>query len=495
MINPRTPVIVGVGQALDHEHSAGEPCEPATLIARALRLAGEDSGAGEQLLRAADSVRCVPAIGWHYRNLPALLAEDLGVHPRETGQSAMIGGEGSQALVNDTARAIAAGELDIALLGGGEAGASLRAAQLAGRTLPWRTQRESMAPPRALAADRPGTNSVEVAMGLAPPVFMYALIEGALQAREGRGTDAHRERIAGLWSRFSQVAAENPHAWIAHAYTPAQIATPSPENRLVAAPYTKLMTANIQVNMASGLILASAAAATRAGVARDRWVFVHAGAQAQEEWHVSERQRLDSGVALGAAAYAALGHVGAGIEEVGHIDLYSCFPAAVEIAARELDLPLDDPRRPLTVTGGLTFAGGPGNNYSSHAIAALVGCLREDPDAYGMVTALGWYLTKHAVGIYSARPPGRPYASLAPDFVRPPARHARGDYAGPATLEAHTIAYRRDGAPEAAILSALTPAGERALVRSEDGELIAWLLAGEPAGRGVELGRDGRVVG
>jgi acetyl-CoA C-acetyltransferase len=493
-LDPRAPVIVGAGQVLHHDVSEEESGEPVVLIAEALRRAGEDSGRGERLLRHADSVRCVPVIGWPYRDAAALLAEDLGARPRETAQSAIIGGDGPQLLLNDTARAIAAGEVDVALIGGGEAVASLRAAQLAGRTPGWRRQPERVRPPRTLGRDRAPINEAEAAAGLGPPVFMYALIETAVRAAGGSSPETHLARIAGLWSRFSAVASRNPYAWIKRRYTPTQIATPTPENRLVSAPYTKLLTANIQVNMASGLIVASAEAARRAGVPKDRWVFIHAGAQAEDEWHVTERDRLAASPAINAVGRAALHHAGLGIDEIGHVDLYSCFPAAVEIAARELGLATDDPARPLTVTGGLTFAGGPGNNYSGHAIATLIQRLREDPAAYGLVTALGWYLTKHAVGIYSARPPRAAFTSLDPRPQRPPARHARTDYTGPATIEAYTVVYERDGSAEAAVISALTPDGERAVIRTPDREVIDAIIADDRTGWDISIGPSQRLI-
>jgi acetyl-CoA C-acetyltransferase len=179
-----------------------------------------------------------------------------------------------------------------------------------------------------------------------------------------------------------------------------------------------------------------------------------------------------------------------------HVDLYSCFPSAVQIAAGELGLPIDEPTRPLTVTGGLTFAGGPGNNYSAHAIATLVHRLRVDPDAYGLVTAMGWYVTKHAVGIYGTRPPKRPFASLHPVPDQSRTRRARTDYTGAATLEAYTVRYGREGEPEAAVISALTAEGDRTLLRTAHPEAVAALAASdeEQVGRTLELTADRRAV-
>jgi acetyl-CoA C-acetyltransferase len=493
-MDPRTPVIVGAGQALDRPARGRQPREPVALIVDALREAGKDSGTGQRLLVGADSVRCVPTIGWHYGDLGAMVAADLGAHPRQTVQSGLVGGDGPQRLINDTARAIATGELDVALLGGGEAGASLRAAQLQGTPLPWRRQDPDARPSRTLDPEREPLNEAEAGAGLAAPVCMYALIESAVRARQASPPDVHLLSIASLWSRFSSVAASNGHAWIKRSYSAAEIATPAPDNRLVCNPYTKLLTANVQVNMATGLILTSAQAARDAGVPKDRWVFIHAGAQAQDEWYVSERRELSASPAIRALGESARHHCGRAVDEIAYIDLYSCFPSAVQVAARELGLPISDPARQLTVTGGLTFAGGPGNNYTSHAVATLVGLLRADPDCWALTTAVGWYLTKHALGIYSGRPPRTPFASLDPRPQPPPARRALpgSAYCGRATLEAYTLAYDRQGRPEAAIVSALTPADERLLVSNSGAQVIAELLADDPLGAELIIdGQDG----
>ena len=491
-VDPTAPVIVGAGQLVVRDPSDPRPAEPVAMMAHALRLAAEDSGVGERLLRRADSVRCVPVIAWRYGDAGALVSQDLGVTPRETVASARIGGDGPQRLVNDTAQAIADGELDVALIAGAEAVAALRVAP----SPPWRSQADGIHATRVLDEDRPPLNETEAAARVELPVTTYALLESAVRAAEGDSPDRHLASIAGLWSRFSDVAAGNPHAWITRSVTAEEIATPSPDNRLVASPYTKLLTANMQVNLGAGLILCSARGAEAAGVPRDRWVFVHAGAQAHDEWHVSERASLAGSPAIRAVGRGALEHAQIGIEDVAHLDLYSCFPSAVQIAARELGLSIDDPARPLTVTGGLTFAGGPGNNHSAHAIARLVGRLRADPDAYGFVSAMGWYVTKHAVGVYSARPPRRPFASLRPVVGAAPARRALPDYAGAATLEAYTVLYARDGAPEAAVMSALTPDGDRTLLRTTDSDTVAALSrpAEEYVGRRIVIGADRLAV-
>jgi acetyl-CoA C-acetyltransferase len=488
-MDPRTPVIVGAGQ-LSHRHEpGGELRDPVSLAAEALRIAGEDSGTGDALLRRADSVRCVPSTSWQYRDQAALTGAAVGATPRETVQTTVFGGDGPQRLIGETAAAIAAGDVDVALLSGAESVATLLAEQREGRRPRWPEQPEGVAPTRTIGTDRQPVTDAEAAVGLLAPVNVYALIETALRAREGRGADEHLRRIAGLWARFSEVAAQNPHAWLREARSAEQIATPTAGNRIVSTPYLKLMTANIQVDQAAALIVCSAEAAQRAGVPRDRWVFPWASGYADEEWFVSERADMAASPALGAAAKSALAHAEIAVDDVAHVDLYSCFPVAVEVGAAELGIDLEGPARAPTLTGGLTFAGGPGNDYALHATATLVGRLRDDPSAFGLSTALGWYLTKHAASVFSATPPSRPFELIdaADTLDRPAPRDVAAGYEGTATVEAYTVPHGRDGTPEAAIVTAITPAGDRALARTENAETIGVLLDSDPLGSPVEI--------
>ncbi|MDI6101779.1 crotonase/enoyl-CoA hydratase family protein [Actinoplanes sp. NEAU-A12] len=477
-IDPRTPVIVGVGQVSDRSTDPAGG-DPVSLAARALRLAAEDSGAGPDLLREADLAGYVASVSWQYQDGAALLARMVGASPAETVQTTIFGGDGSLRLLNDVAAAIAEGRASIAVVGGAEAASTAAAAERAGRDLGWPTQPDGAEPTRVIGGDAPANNDPETAAGLVAPIYLYALIETAVRGRLGLSPQAHLERITRLWSAYSEVAAANPHAWQPTAYTPEELATPTSGNRMISAPYPKLLTANLQVNQGSGIIVCSAAAAQEAGIAQDRWVFVHAGAHATEEWYVTERADLATSPAIKAIGDAVLGHSGVTIDDVKHIDLYACFPSAVQIAALELGLPIDDPSRPLTVTGGLTFAGGPGNNYTSHAVANLVPLLRAEPESYGLATALGWYLTKHAATVLSARPPSTAFRDIDADprLPRPPARRALREHSGPAVLEACTVVYERDGSPGPAIVTAITPAGDRVVLRlpelSEMSELLA----------------------
>ncbi|NKY27463.1 acetyl-CoA acetyltransferase [Nocardia gamkensis] len=493
-MDPRTPVLVGAGQAV---HRPGEPGlpGPVELAAESLRRAGADSGVGDRLLRSADLIAAVAPVSRPYGDLGALVAADLGATPRRTVQSVRFGGDAPQRLLNTVAQAIADGRSDVALLTGSEAVYSGNAASRAGTAVDWPEQPEDVGPDEVIGSDRGPNSDMETAAGLWGPVYFYALMETALRHRLGSSEAAHRERIGALWSRLSEIAARNPYAWQPTAHAAADLVTPAPANRMVSTPYPKLMIANLTVDLGAGLILCSAAAADAAGVPRDRWVFPHAGATATDEWFVSERADMSRSPAIAAAGKAALGAAGIGIDDVAHIDLYSCFPVAVQIAAEELGLPIDDPSRPLSVTGGLTFAGGPGNNYTTHSIATLSGMLRADPGAYGLATALGWYSTKHGVGVYSGRPPERLFRAIEAEVPAARREPAPG-YTGPASVEAYTVAYRKGPAPdradepEAVVVSALTPEGTRILVRASDADTLAAFTAGDPLGADAEIAAD-----
>ncbi|WP_222847647.1 crotonase/enoyl-CoA hydratase family protein [Nocardioides dongxiaopingii] len=494
-LDPRTPVIVGVGQVVQRDPSAPWR-EPADLAAAAVQRAAEDSGTprAADLLASADSVYAVASASWQYRDLAAVVAARVGAEPSVTLQTARFGGDGGQLVINEAARAIGAGEAGVVLVLGAEAGASLARAQREGTTPAWTEQDAATRPTRSLGSEREANTELEGRVGLGAPVYNYALMESALRARDGSTKQAHQEKITRLWASLSEVAATNEHAWLPTSFTAEELATTGPDNRPVTSPYPKLLCANLQVDLASGTILTSVAAAERAGVPQEQWVFPHAGAAAHDEWFVSERATLAGSPAVRAVGAALAAHTGRAIADVEVVDLYSCFPAAVQIAAHELGLPVGDPARPLSVAGGLTFAGGPGNNYGGHAVAAVVARLRREPEAFALTTSLGWYATKHAAALLSATPPTVPFADLRPTVPIEPRRPAVGEWEGPAVVEACTVSHDRAGAPEWAILSAITADGSRGLVRVTDVDLVRRLESEDPLGWTVALAGEDLVV-
>jgi acetyl-CoA C-acetyltransferase len=519
-LDPRTPVVVGVGQVTVHPDPDTDPAnrpEPLELMVRALRAAAEDvdgaapggpAPAGNALIRRADSIRVVVPLGWRSVNPPLLVAQRLGLGtdgaplPGELMLSA-IGGNAPQAMMHDACRAISAGDLDVVMVTGAEAmytrAASRRDPGKAG--LSWASQPVEGTPePTMFGVDKAGATDLEMSRGVVLPINAYPLFENALRAANGWSLAEHVARIGDLWSRFSQVAATNPYAWIRSPRSPGEISTPSVDNRMVSFPYPKLCTANMQVDQGAGYIVCSVEAARAAGVPEDRWVFPLSGADGNDHWFISHRPELHRSPAIRLAGQAALELAGVGADDLGPIDLYSCFPCVVQMAAGELGLPVDDPARPLTMTGGLTFGGGPGNNYASHGIAQVVGALREAPGTVGMATGLGWYATKHSIGIYASRPPEHmgkePFAwrDVQPEVDALPQCRVDSEAAGPVRVETYTVAFGREGDPERGILACRTGDDSRAWANITDADTLGALCAEEGIGRRGTLAADGTLT-
>lgn len=477
-LDPRTPVIVGAGQLTRRPDDLETAAEPVDMMAEALRRAEADSG-GRGLLQRAGSIRVVDLLSWRYAEVGRLLGERLGAGPRETVLTT-TGGNSPQMLVNDTSLAVQRGDIDVALIVGAEAVYTRRRAREAGVRLAWTPLGEPV-PQRVLGDARQGSNDVEMARALTLPTQIYPVFESAVRAAAGESVAEHQAAISALWSRFSEVASRNPYAWTPSALTAEQVGTVTPANRMVGFPYTKVMNANIDTDQAAGLVLCSAEAARSAGVPEDRWVFPQSGADAHDHWWVSSRADLHSSPAVRLAGRAALSLAGTTADDLAHVDLYSCFPSAVQMGAGAIGLGLD---RDLTVTGGLSFAGGPGSNYTSHAIAAMVDRLRGDPGSMGLVTALGWYATKHAVGVYSTTPPPNGFRWRSPqdEVDALPARDFVGDHNGQVTVEAYTVMHQRDGQPSLGIVAGLLDDGRRTWANVHDPGLLATMVSDDPNG-------------
>ncbi len=471
MVDPRSPVIVGVGQ-VSQRVDAAEARSPIDLLTDAARLADADSTARSSVLDRVGVV-AIAAIGsWPYPDPGALLARKLGITPSTTALST-VGGNSPQLLVNEMAERIQRNQLDVALIGGAESMHTRWRARREPRVeLTWESGDD--APCEWVIGDgRPGASEYEAAHSALAPTMVYPLFETALRHANGRTIDEHQRHVSEIWARFAAVAADNPNAWSRTAFSPEEIRTVSPDNRMVCFPYPKRMCANIDVDQAAALILCSYEAAQSAGIPDDRMVFLHAAAETHDHYFFSERDTLTESPGIEVAVTDAIAAAGITLDAISRFDLYSCFPAAVQVATRSLGLADDDPR-PLTVTGGLGFAGGPVNNYPAHAIARMVEVLRADPAAYGCTTALGWYISKHATGIWSASPPEHGFrrvdsaASQARVDARP-RREPAGLIEGDVTLEATSVAFERDGSPSLGILTALDrrrPAGARQHPRS-----------------------------
>lgn len=493
----RRAVVIGVGQrsVRPGDEAVGalalpEASDPLALLEAVARAAAEDAGIGAGALSAVDSVGMVEALGWYPQNGPRLLADRLGIRPRHE-LSTGVGGESPLVLVNHVARAIERGEIDVALLGSTHTLRSLRLARSRGVHLDLPLGGEGR--PVALTESKPGSSPREGRYGLAFPSVVYPLFENALRARRGESLADHARRMGRLMEPLTRVAAANPHAWFPVERSAEELVKVTAENRMVAFPYPKYLNAIIDTDQAAAVLICSAEAAQRLGVAPERRVYWCGGGQAVESpWFPTERPDLSESPALRRAAGQALGEAGLSAAELSHLDLYSCFPIAVELACEALGIAEDDPRG-LTVTGGLPYAGGPGNGYSLHSLAAMAERVRARGGS-GLVTGNGWYLTKHSASVIAAEPRPAPPGDRALPEPEPAAPVEFAEEAeGEGVVETYTVMHGRTGEPERGVVVGRLGDGRRFLAElPPDRELLEAFEAREGVGR---RGRLSQVEG
>ncbi|MDD3445830.1 MAG: acetyl-CoA acetyltransferase, partial [Zavarzinia sp.] len=480
MSDETTAVLIGVGQITQKDVDPREARGPIEMMRDAARLAAKDAGIGDGGLARIDRLAVVRFMSGLFADPVADLAQMLGAHPADR-EHTPVGGNSPQMLVNETAEKIAKGEVKLALLTGVEVLSTITRAQKAGIDIPFGqiTLTEE---------DRNGSLPVELAHGLFPPVNVYPLFENALRAKRGRSLKAHLLKIGELFAPFTKVAAANPLSWFPIERTAEELATPTAKNRFVGYPYTKLVNAIMEVDQSAAVIMASVAEAKRLGVPKENWVYLHGCADAKDHWFVLERVNYHSSPAIRTVGRETFEMAGKTVADMRYFDIYSCFPSAVQIAKQELALPEVD-EIPLTVTGGLPYFGGPGNNYVMHSIAEMAKRLRADPGTYGLVTANGWYVTKHAAGIYSTEPPAKPFARKDPALYQAeidaePKPEIATETEGPATIETYTVVHGRDGAPYMGIVIGRLEDGRRFVANTPtDADVLDLMLDGEAIGR------------
>lgn len=484
-LDRNTPVLVGIGVADQRFDDPAQAQEAWRLMAAAVRRAAADAGS-EALLSEARHIS-VPRGVWGYSDPARLIAADIGAE-RATTALAEIGIL-QQSLFADACRRIQAGDIDVAIVAGGEAKYRALRAAITGAEAPETAQ--EAAPDITLKPEDEIWSSVESAAGLGMPVGFYAIMESSLRHALGESIDAHRDRLAQLYASFSEIARDNPHAWQREGMSAEAIRNPSPKNRMLAFPYTKYHNTQWNVDQAGALIFCSAGKAQALGIARDKWVFPLASTESNFMVNVSQRERLHESAGARLAGRRALELAGVGVDGLDLLEMYSCFPVAVEIYARELGIALD---RPLTVTGGMTFAGGPLNNYVLQSTCRMAELLREKPGSRGLVTSVSGMITKQGFGVWSTEPhpEGFQFADVTDEARResPPLPlvepgEGRGSIAG------YTVLFDGD-TPSRAIAVCDVAGGARTVVYSEDPELMQRMMEREFCGEAVTIDAQGR---
>ena len=497
MSDRHVPVIVGVAQIRRRPKLDGpsDPIEPVQMMADAVQQASQDAG-DHALFTEADYIGAVPTMSWAYENAPARLSQLLGANP-VISHEPEPGGSSPLVLLHHAAAAIAHGDAKLAVIAGAEAFHSQQQAVREGFSL------EHWTPPpdppidtvmRGLPAM---TSPLEMRHGIYLPADVFSLFENAQRARSGRSIEDHQAYLGRLMARFSAVAAGNPSAWFPEQRSAEDFSTVNAANRWINFPYPKLMNSIIMVDMAAALVVMSTEEADRRNIPRSRQVAFLAGASGSDPWTVSARSQYHSSPGCSAAAQGALEHAALPVADIDLFDLYSCFPSAVQFGMDSLGLAFDDPR-PMTVTGGLACFGGPGNNYCTHAIAAMVERLRAGDDKVGYVSGLSMAAAKHSASIFStdrqriaAADGAAPEIPLAvgndtnPEIVDAP------DSGG--IIETYTVSFNRENQPEASRMIVRLDDGRRTIACGEAlPEYFARLIENEGVGiRGwVSPGED-----
>jgi acetyl-CoA C-acetyltransferase len=486
-LDPRTPVLVGAAAVTQREEDPARAREPLELMIAALERAAEDAGS-RALLTRADSIRA-PSGFWKYADPCRLIADRLGASAARTLVAEI--GVLQTTLFGGAAEDIARGRADIVLVTGGEARhRALRAGKL-GVEAP-ETVQGHVTPDAVLRPAGAIFTELEASSGLVMPVSQFAMIENALRAAQGRSIEEHQRAVAALWAGMSEVAAGNPNAWRGEAVSAESIRSAGPGNPMQAFPYAKRHISQWNVDQAAGLVFTSVETARSLGIPRERWVFPLAVADSNHMLPLSERPEPHRSHGFALALEQVLASTDRRLDEIDHLELYSCFPAAVGVQLREFGIAAD---RPLTVTGGMAAAGGPLNNFVLQALARMAGVLRGAPGSLGMVTAVSGMLTKQGVSLWSTEPGSGPFAFAD---VSVEAGRATGtveiasDGRGDATVATYTVLYEGEKPSRAVLLCDLAD-GRRALVATQDEPLALDMTREEFCGRAVRIGEDHRV--
>ena len=470
----RRPVIAGIAQLTQKIDDPRLALSPLELMEQSIRDAAEDAGA-PNLVTSLDAIY-VPMGIWRHTNPGRILAERLGSPGARTLLGA-LSGHIVQVLVDRACQEIAAGRADVIAIAGGESENSRRRLLRRGDAIHWDDATVGEPGERVGRFEHVRMQAEERA-GLVNASTLFALCDTSLRHTRGESPAAHRDRLSRLQADMSQIARENAHAWIREGLDADRIREPGPGNRMVNYPYTKLMTSNISVDQGAALIVCSESAATRFGVPVAKHVHLRAATEMSFSTRLTEREHLHQHPGQELAARRVLELAKLAPDDLDHVDVYSCFPFAVQAGAAALGIGLDPPP---TVTGGMTFFGGPLGSYVLHSKASLFERLRAEPGSVGAIGSLGGQYAHFGYGVYSTDP-GDGVLPIVEDvsegYAAMPRRKVREGYAGPARVESYTVDVGHEG-PRKVTVTTLTDDGLRIFARSSDPDLMKSLLADE----------------
>jgi len=480
-----TPVLVGVAAVQQKIDDYRLALEPVALMEQALRDAAADAGS-LVLLEKADEI-LVPKSLWGYSDPGRLLADALGARSATTLLAEF--GILQQSLLTRACQRIMAGEAQVVLVVGGEARYRAQCAAKVGAEAPETTQ-VGIEPDITLRPQDEMWSAVESASGLGMPVGYYAILDSALRYKQGLSLSQHRDQVATMYARLSELAADNPDAWSSQVVSANYIREHSAANRMLAFPYTKLHNSQWNVDQAAGLILCSARVAEDLGIERRKWVFPRAFTESNLMSVVASRRDLGASPGFRIAGQVAMQLAGVNFNEIRLCELYSCFPYAVRVQLQEFGL---DWLHNVSVTGGMTFGGGPLNNFVFQATVKMAELLRQNPGETGLVTAVSGLLTKQACALWSCSPGADGWACAdVTEQVRQVSEVCDlvASYSGKGSVAGYTVLYQGLD-PWRAVAVFDLPDGRRTVAYSEDAYLLEQMMVQECCGATYQLA-DGR---
>jgi acetyl-CoA C-acetyltransferase len=447
----------------------------------AARTAALDAGA-PTLLAAVQSV-AVPRGSWSYTDPGRLVSRAIGAPRARTSLYEL--GIPQQTLVSLALQHIAAGDLEVALVVGGEAKRRASIGVRQGESAP-DTDQAGAAPDELHRPESEIIGEAEARAGIWVPVQQYAMIDNALRQAERRSIPEHLDQIAELWSRCNEVATGNRRAAFPTRRPASFLRDPGPDNRPLSFPYAKWHCTQWTVDQAAALLLCSVGTAQAHGVNPERCIYPHVALESSHSVPLSQREELHRWPAMAVLGQAASGHLGRGLDTLQHVELYSCFPAAVRVQQRELRLP---ERSTPTITGGMAFAGGPLNNFTYQATVVMAERLREESGSMGLVSTVSGLLTKPGLAVWSTQAPSRPVlvADLAVEAAAATATvEVIADYHGPARVATYTVTYAGLH-PQTTVVIADTPRHRRCVAVSDDVRLAEQATRDELIGAPIDV--------
>ena len=491
-LDKRTPVLIAVGTA--HHRVSPDSSQTAgtdVIDALAMMESAARSALGQavstsrlaQLLRSISLV-AVPEGDWKFENPARAIATRLGCESARTVRVEI--GVPQHAPIRAALLGIQSGQMQAALIVGGEAKATQLSIERSGGIAPGSSPDggalDGAGPDERWTPEGEIMAEAEIAAGIWSAVEQYACIDAALRYSEGQSVPDHLDSIAALWQQFNQVASLNPDAAFGTPRSAEFLRVAGPGNRPLAFPYAKWHSTQWAVDQAAAMVLCSVGLARELGVPTDQWVFPRVALESSLSVSLTKRAEMGRWPAMKVLGDVAAAHLQQPLNQVKYAEVYSCFPAAVRVQQRELGLAQD---QAPTLTGGMAFAGGPFNNFTYQATAAMVDQLRQDPSSLGLVTTVSGLLTKPALAVWSTEPGEVLIADLGAQAAAATAvREVTNQGSGLATIASYTVTYAGTDPSSAFVIADLAD-GRRWIGTSTDSDLLSEGVTTELIGRQV----------